>query len=48
MNDVQGLKARLEDLQKKSLQNERKRTQAKQESDSAFKNATAVQEKAEK
>jgi len=42
------LKGRLEELQKKNLQNERRRAQAKEESDSAFRNATAVQENASK
>lgn len=44
--EIEQLKRRLEELQKKNLQNERRRDQAKNESESALLNATAVQDNA--
>lgn len=44
--EIEQLKRRLEELQRKNLQNERRRDQAKNESESALQNATVVQENA--
>ncbi|ODN04402.1 Laminin subunit beta-1 [Orchesella cincta] len=46
LTEIEALKRRLEELQKKNLQNERRRDQAKNESESALRNATVVQETA--
>ena len=46
LTDVEQLKGRLEELQKRNVQNERRREQARNESESALRNATAVQENA--
>ncbi len=46
MGEIEQLKRRLEDIQKKHLQNERRRDQAKNESESALQNATALQDNA--
>jgi len=43
LQEIETLKRRLEELQKKNLQNERRRDQAKNESESALRNATVVQ-----
>lgn len=44
LSEIEALKQRLEELQKKNLQNERRRDQAKNESESALRNATVIQE----
>lgn len=46
LTEIETLKHRLEDLQKRNLQNERRRDQARNESELALRNATVVQETA--
>lgn len=48
MAEIAQLEKRLEDLQKKNLQNDRRKEQAKSEADLAYQNATAVKTNAER